>query len=366
MKMWAILVIVAAGIVFGSIEPGRLTYAFGHATLYVFLPPLVFEAAWNLNYRALKRQWLPIAALAGPGVVLTAAIIAGALGLVGIPIASAALAGAILSATDPIAVVAIFRRLKVPQTLATIIESEALFNDAVAVVLYRGVLAALAGGVTSRAIALHMTLALLGAGGGIVLGLGLAWAVAALLHGRTAARLQIAATLLCAYATYFLGEWLGLSGIFTVISFGIALRWYERAWVGLRIADDVNRFWDVAAIVANGLVFFLVGAALHISVVVAQPVFVLAAIAGVAVSRLAVSGLLWPAGFPRQWLDVVRVAGVRGALCLALALALPPSVPYREAIIDATFAVTLGSLLGSGSVIPLVIRRLIPARRKTA
>ena len=73
MKLWQILAVVAVGIVCGIFEPGRFTYALGQATLFVFLPPLLFEAAWNLNYRAIVRQWPAIATLAGPGVLLTAA-----------------------------------------------------------------------------------------------------------------------------------------------------------------------------------------------------------------------------------------------------------------------------------------------------
>ena len=79
MKLWQILAVVGLGLLYGLVEPGRLAFALGHATLYVFLPPLLFEAAWNLNFRAMRRQWIAIATLAGPGVLLTAGIVAGAL-----------------------------------------------------------------------------------------------------------------------------------------------------------------------------------------------------------------------------------------------------------------------------------------------
>ena len=137
MKLWQIFLAVGLGLAYGLVQPGRLEYALGHATLYVFLPALLFEAAWNLNAKAVRRHWVAITVLAGPGALLTAAIVAGALAIVRVPFAAALLAGAILSATDPIAVVAVFRRLKVPSTLATIVECESLFNDAVAVALYR-------------------------------------------------------------------------------------------------------------------------------------------------------------------------------------------------------------------------------------
>lgn len=357
MKLQYIIALVVAGILYGLIEPGKLTFAFGHATLYVLLPALLFEAAWNLPFRAMRRQWRAIATLVIPGVALTAVVIAGALSIVRVPFGVALLTGAILSATDPIAVVAVFRRMKVPLTLRAIVECESLFNDAVAVVLYRAVLAALlatGGAVTLGAIVLG---SLGGAAGGIAIGVGAGFVAALLLRGRNATLPQVVATVTCAYGTYYAAEALHCSGIFATVSCGIALRYFERSWIGLRVADDVNRIWDLAVLGANALVFFLVGAALHISIVVSAPAFVIATLAGVAVSRFAASALLLPARFPRQWLDVIRVASMRGALSLALALALPPAIPYRDAIVAATFAVALATIISSGITVPPVVAR---------
>ncbi len=358
MKLWQIVAVVTLGVAYGFLQPDRLAHAFGNATLYVFLPALLYEAAWNLNFRAMRRQWRAIATLAVPGVLLTAGIVAGALVLVRVPLGAALLAGAILSATDPIAVVAVFRRLKVPTTLATIVECESLFNDAVAVALYRGVLLVLAVGATSAgAIAFVGFTTLLSAAGAVILGIALAFTIAQLLRGRDSIRLQIPATVLCAYGAYFAADYLKLSGIFATIACGIALRYYERAWITLRIAEEVNRFWDRIALAANFFVFFMVGAALQLGRVVQEPVFAVACLAGVAIARFAVAGLLLPWPYPRSWIGVVRVAGMRGALSLALALAVPASVSYREAIIDGTFAVSLATLLAGSLAITRVVRR---------
>jgi CPA1 family monovalent cation:H+ antiporter len=358
LKLWQIVVVVGFGILYGLIAPGRLAYALGHATLYVFLPPLLFEAAWNLNFRAMRRQWIAIAALAGPGVLLTAAIVAGALSIVRVPFGAALLTGAILSATDPIAVVAVFRRLRVPRTLATIVECESLFNDAVAVALYRGVLVALGvGAMSAGAIALVTLDAVAGAVGGVALGVAIAFVAARMLRGNHRAGWQIAATVVCAYGAYFAADYLRLSGIFATIAFGIALRYYERAWITLSIAEDVNRFWDLGALVANVLVFFMVGAALEIGRLAHAPAFTIACIVGIAVARAVVGGLLLLGPYPREWIDVVRVGGMRGALSLALALAIPASFPYREAIVDATFAVALATLAISSFALEPVVRR---------
>ena len=365
MKLWHIVIAIAAGVAYGIVEPGKLTYAFGHATLYVFLPALLFEAAWNLNYRAIVRQWAAIATLAGPGVAITALVVAGALTIAGVPFGPAFLTGAILSATDPIAVVAVFRRLRVPKTLSTIVECESLFNDAVAVVLYRGVLAGLALGVTAaseRALAVVALASVGGAAGGIVFGVAVAFAGARLLQSGRIVNRQIAATVCCAYGTYFAADYLQLSGIFAVIACGIALRYFERRWITLSVADEVRQFWDLAALGANALVFFLVGAALQIGHVAREPVFVVACLIAIAVSRIVVAGLLLPGGYPREWIDVVRVAGMRGALSLALAIALPAAIPYREAIVDATFAVALATIAASALTTDRVVRRAARAR----
>ena len=265
-----------------------------------------------------------IATLAGPGVLLTALIVAGALAAVRVPFGPALLAGAILSATDPIAVVAIFRRLKGPKTLETIVECESLFNDATAVLLYRCVLTSLALGASVQSFALAGVQVIAGAIAGIALGAAFAWTTARLLRGNAGAVLQIGGTVLCAYGAYFAADSLHLSGIFATIAAGIGLRYFERRWLTLRLAGDVARVWDIIAVAANAAVFFLVGAALQIDQVAREPVFVVACVVAVAIARFAVAALLLPARYPRAWLDVIRVARACAARSHSpLAIALP-------------------------------------------
>ncbi len=364
MKLWHIVVLVLAGILYEEIQPGQLTYAFGYATLYVLLPALLFEAAWNLRYRVMLRSWGAILTLVVPGVLLTALLIAGALAVVRVPLAVGLLTGAILSATDPIAVVAVFRRLRVPALLSTIVECEALFNDAIAVALYRAVLmVVLASSIDVVGVVRISLLAIAGALGGIAIGVAVAFGVAASLRNRSNDPLQIMATIFCAYATYYAADRLHCSGIFATIASGIALRWFERRWISLRVAADVDRFWDVCTVVANALVFFLVGAALDVAIVVHDPAFVIATLVGVALARVAVAALLLPAGYPREWLDVIRIAGMRGALSLALAISLPPQVPQRDAIIAACFAAALATIISSTVTVPATVARVARARR---
>jgi CPA1 family monovalent cation:H+ antiporter len=108
----------------------------------------------------------------------------------------------------------------------------------------------------------------------------------------------------------------------------------------------------------------MVGAALQIGRVAGAPAVAVACLAAIAVARIAVSGFLLLGPYPREWVDVVRVAGMRGGLSLALALAIPPTIPYREAIIDATFAVSLATLAASSFALVPVVRRAAIARQR--
>jgi CPA1 family monovalent cation:H+ antiporter len=356
MPLWVMVTLVLTGIGAGFAEPGRFTYAFGYATLYVFLPPLLFEAAWKLDARQLLSAWKPIFALAVPGVAVTTIIVAVALVLTGFPWPAAFLVGAMVSATDPIAVVAIFRRIQVPEALSTIVQSEALLNDAMAVVIYRGILLCLAAGLTLESGLRVGAEALLGAVGGAAFGAGLAVIVAHVVIRRRGAATQITATLVGAYAAYFAADAAHASGIFAVIAFGIALREVDRRFITIAVAEDVERFWDVLALLANALVFFLTGAAIDLFRVGHAPIAVAAALGGILIARLVLAYVLTPLAMGRlvdgRWLRIIRVANARGALSLALAIALPLSIALRNAIIDVTFAVVLATLLSSAFTVP--------------
>lgn len=361
MRLWQIAAALLAGIAVGAAAPGRLAGAFGHATLYVFLPALIFEAAWNLDCDAMLRAWRAIALLAVPGVVLTAAIVALAAHAGGLATGSAVLLGAVLSATDPIAVVAIFKRLAVPRALATIVESESLLNDAIAVVLYRAALAAIATGFTPAAGVQIAGTALLGSLAGIALGM-LAGALAAYAVRRVPApAVQTLTTVLAAYGAYFAAERLGFSGIFAAIACGITLRRMERMQLPAASARVVRRVWRRASSAANALLFFLIGAAIDVRELLRSPLLIALTLAGVLVARTALAyGLL---AFARPalhvtWKTVVRLAGVRGALSLALALATPAFVAQRGALIDATFAVVVATVLVSALTLDRRVRRL--------
>lgn len=360
MPPWLILGFVLAGIGAGTLAPGRFEHAFGTATLYVFLPALLFEAAWNLNARELRAYWRPVFALAVPGVLITTAVVAGAVRLTGMPWESALLVGAMISATDPVAIVATFKRMPVPEALGTIVQSESLLNDAMAVVVYRTILATALLGTGIHAAGIAGLQALAGVAGALALGIAGAYVMAVVAVRRHEAAVQIAATAVGAYLVYFGAETMHLSAIFAVIAFGIALREFERRFIDVALAGAVERFWDALALGSNAVVFFLTGAALDIARIANAPIVAVAALAGIALARAILAYGLTPLALrgtvPAGWLNVIRSAGARGALALALALALPAATAMRSTIIDVTLTLVLATLLASAVTVPRAVR----------
>ncbi len=337
--------------------------AFGTQVLFIFLPALVFEAAWNLDRRALLRKWKPIAFLAVPGVVFTALLIGYGLSWSGqLPLREGILLGSIIAATDPIAVTATFRRLHVPHDLAVIVEGESLFNDGTALVLSSIVILSLT--TNADAAPISMTLhSLLMTLGGVAIGLLIAGAIALLLPGADA-MLQIVASVVAAYGSYLVADSNHLSGLFAALTTGIALQAFERTADGERAHREVDRFWAVLAFFANSLVFLLMGMRIDPARILHEPKLVVSTFCLMLLARLALTyGPLRPllSGARRTaWQHVIAIAGMRGALSLAIALTLPASIPFRAPIIDAVFAIVTGTLVLQGLAIAPMLRRLFP------
>ncbi|MDP9110666.1 MAG: cation:proton antiporter [Candidatus Eremiobacteraeota bacterium] len=364
MKVTFVAPLLAIGILVGSLRPGLFTQGFGYATLWIFLPALLFDAAWELDWALALRLWKPIVLLAVPGVAVTAAVIAAAIHFAGqLPWAPALLLGSILSATDPIAVVALFRTLGVPAGLLTIVECESLLNDAIAVVLYRILLV---GAVSATAISASPPilglLGLFGSVAGIATGFAIAYPFAQLLSRRIGIPGQAIATFAGAYGAYYAAEHVGFSGIFAVIAFGAALQRFERKRLSPGAMRSVGRAWRWAVVGANAALFFLIGSAVDVTRLLREPRLLLVTLGAVALARILATHVLLGAAvrpaLPPGWLPAIRLAGVRGALALALGIALPASVPFRGAIVDAIFCVVVVTIVGSALTLKTRLRRL--------
>jgi CPA1 family monovalent cation:H+ antiporter len=347
--------LVAFGAGTAAIHPVALPFHFGDALLFIFLPPLIFEAAWLIDPAALGRTALRIALLALPGVVLVAGTIGFGIALSGqLPLASAIVLGAIVSATDPVAVIAIFRRLHVPVDLLTIVEGESIANDGVAIVLYALALAFASGGAAgSLTVASeHAVTAIVG---GIVIGVACAFVVAFAMGRTRSGPLEISATVVLAFLAYLGADALQCSGVFATAAAGIALRGFAHIAPVTDNADDVDTFWSAIAFIVNAMVFLATGLVVQVSRIAHHPLLVGVAILAAVLSRVVLAGLVIR---PATWRITVVFAGMRGGLSLALALALPPTLPFRDEIVDAVFGVVLFTLIVQGVALEPLLRRL--------
>lgn len=354
--------IVLVGIAAGGMLPPTLQYSLTPGLLALFLPALIFEGAWDIDAAALRRVAVAIAVLAVPGVLLTAAGIAAAGALCGMTLVAALALGAILCATDPIAVLALFRSLSVPVDLLTIVEGESIANDGVAVVLVQAVMTfASAAGAPSvwREIGTMAYVSTVG----IAAGIALAALGTPLLRRWRSPWIGIATTLAVAYGSYFAAAALGASGIFASAAAGIALPALalER---GERRA--IERFWDATALVANGFVCLLVGLSLKLERIFHEPFLLLATLAAVVLTRGLLAFVLAPPAIrhveARGWRHAIALAGVRGGLSLALALGLPYDFPLRAQVIDAVFAVVFTTFVVQGWALAPLLRRALATR----
>jgi CPA1 family monovalent cation:H+ antiporter len=352
--------ILALLIVTLPLPPLQSDEHFAEAFLVVLLPTLIFEAAWNLNVADLLRAWRPIAWMAVPGVLVTVAAVGGGLALTGLlPILPALLLGAIVAPTDPIAVIATFRRLAVPHELAVTVEGESLFNDGVAVVLYAALAAALEHGTPIHPLALTWSVIAVSFGGAAV-GVAVAAVAYVLVRWTVDRDLHVIGSLLVAYGAYMGAESVQLSGIFAALCGGIAYRWFEQKRNDDAIVEHVDSFWSIAAFFANTLVFMLVGARIEVGHIVQHPLIICAMLVLVAAARAAVvyGALPFLGVRKRAWQHVIALSGIRGGISLALALSLPHAFPFRDDIVDAVYGVVAITILVQGLALAPVMRRL--------
>jgi CPA1 family monovalent cation:H+ antiporter len=346
--------LVAFGAGTAAIHPVPLPFHFGDALLFVFLPPLIFEAAWAIDPAALRRTAVRIALLALPGVVLVAGSIGFGVSFAAqLPLAPAIVLGAIVSATDPVAVIAIFRRLHVPVDLSTMVEGESIANDGVAIVLYTLALAFASG--ASGSIPAACVRGVLAVAGGCAIGVACAFVVALVMGRSRSGPLEISATVVLAFLAYLSAGAVGCSGVFATASAGIALRAFARIGPVTDHADDVDTFWSAIAFMANAMVFLATGLVLQAGRIAQHPLLAVVAIVAVIASRVVLAALVVR---PFTWAVTFVFAGMRGGLSLALALALPETLAYRNDIVDAVFAVVLFTVVVQGIALEPLLARL--------
>jgi CPA1 family monovalent cation:H+ antiporter len=338
--------------------------------LLVLLPGLVFEAAYRLRLAELRRWFGGLALLAVPGVLISAGIVAVVLNVgTGLRLDLAFIVGAMVSATDPAAVVATFKRLRVPPALSTMVDGESLLNDGTGLVLF--------------AIALQVVAAPIGPGEAVATFVGVvAISVAiGLASGFLAARIiglvddhliELTISVVLAYGSYMLADAFGLSGVIATVTAAIVLGNVGpgRAMTATG-ADAIDTVWEFFAYLLTAVVFLLVGLAIPPARLLDSLGPIAWGIAGILVGRALViyvllggasrlgrrPGLALPV--PTGWLHVLFWAGLRGAVAVAMALSLPADVPERGLLQEITFGVVLFTLLVQGTTVGRVIDRTI-------
>ena len=338
---------------------------FEEVVIFLFLPVLVFEAAVGLSVRAFMRNLGPIVVLAVVALVVSAVLVGGALALVlGIPLAAALLFGALISATDPVAVVAVFRQLGVPERLLVLVEGESMLNDGVAIVLFTILLAAALGGDVSvgAGIADFMLVFFGGAAIGALFGLGVAVLLPWLDRNLTATL-----TVAVAYGSFvFADHVLGFSGVMAGVAAGIVIGGFAPSRGSADARDMLERVWEALGYIANALLFLLIGLAIEPRLISEHLGAIALAIGVVLVARAAaivpvVSALERIARIPpvgRRNEAVLIWGGLRGGVALALALALPEALPERDMFIAMTGGVVLATLLLNATTIGALVHRL--------
>jgi CPA1 family monovalent cation:H+ antiporter len=360
------VVLVLAGLLGAALFPEIALAVTPGLVLGVFVPGLVFAGAYAIDWSDLRPVLAPILALAIPGVLASAVVVAFALHLgVGLPLELAFVVGAITAATDPVAVLATMGRLDVPRRLRTLVEGESLLNDGTGLVLFalavRGVEAGVGSG---EAVVLFVGTITVSGVVGIAGGLLAARAIRAT-NERT---IQLSISLVTAYGTYQLADVVGLSGILATVIAGIALGSRMRRTPGSdALVREIEDLWDVVAFVLTSLVFLLIGFAVRLPSLLGAGGAVAIGTGALVVGRALLVYLpdaavrLWTRAqaLPRGWAHVLFWSGLRGAIALAAALSLPVDFPQREVLQQISFGIVLVTLLVQGASASVVVRRAL-------
>ncbi|MEM8832301.1 MAG: sodium:proton antiporter [Cyanobacteria bacterium P01_G01_bin.19] len=344
--------------------------------LFIFVPPLIFESALNMDSRLLLRNLTPVLTLAAPGLLISTAIVGFILAwLTPLSLGQALLFGSLISATDPVAVIALFKELGVPKQLAILVEGESLFNDATAIVAFNIIFATIAAGqVGSDAIQSSIVSFLVSFVGGIAIG-----AVFGYLMSRTMDLAQenslVLATIttIAAYGAFLIAEEVfAVSPVMAVVSAGLVVGWHKSNRMDAEERSYLGEFWEYAAFLANSLIFLLVGITASsyrffeqleetrslLTILGITIITVLISRAIVVFTLVPLVNLFRESKIPFSYQAVSYWGGLRGAVCLALALSIEKEFPNRDLIVILTLGIALFTLLIPGTTIGKLIQKL--------
>ena len=359
------LALLLAGLLLGNLGFIPQVPLTSELILLIFLPPLLFEAAFALDLDLLWRQRRGVLALAFIGTLL-ATFVGGAIvhRAEAFPWPIALVFGAMIAATDPVAVLATFRRLGADARLTTLLEGESLFNDGIGLSLFLALVASVGGGFDLGHAATSFVLSV---AGGVALGLLVGWI------GHLAIALvdeplsEMVVSVAVAYGAFFVGERLQLSGVMATLVAAMTLSRLgrSRGWVFTGgSAEILDNLWSLLAFVANAALFLLMGLNAPSAGLTNYPHFVAwgiaAALLGRAVTAYGLGSVLPRRVLHLSWAErhVIFWGGLRGAVALAAALSLPADFPYRQQLLAMTYGVVLFTDLAQGLTIGPLVRWL--------
>ena len=371
------ILLVVGGVVMGFV-PGlpHLTLP-PQLVLVLVLPPLLYSGAFFTSLRGLRENRRAIGFLAF-GLVATTmtAVAVVAHAWIGLSWAVAFTLGAIVSPTDALAATEIASRVGAPRRIVSLIEGESLVNDGSALVLYKAAVGAAVGGTfslvdTTGRIVLNVV-------GGIAIGLAAGYLVRQVRRRLDDPPVEIAIAVLSGYLAYLLASAAGVSGVLAAVTIGVYMGWYTPELTNERTRLSGDAFWEILVFIVNALLFVLVGLQLH---------GIITSLSGLSSPRLTgyaalvcvtviVTRIVWVPIFtylprwairsvrehdpypPWQSPAVISWVGIRGAVSLVAALALPLDFPDRQLIVFLTFAVIVATLVIQGLTLPALIRVL--------
>ncbi|WP_407518692.1 Na+/H+ antiporter [Methylobacterium oryzisoli] len=337
--------------------------------LALFLAPVLLDAGFDTSLRDMRANWLPIAGLVIGAVGVTTAAVALVLRwlLPDMPLAACIALGAIVAPPDAVAALSVLRHVSLPHRLVTILKGESLFNDASAFIIYRlAVAVAVSGGASVGDLLPGF---LIGVAGSLVAGPVLAWLYARLLRRVADAPSTIVLQFVSTFGVWLLAERVGLSGVLTVVTFGITLARLSATMTPARLRVPSNAVWETAVFVLNVLAFVLIGSQIGpiLDELTAHEGEHAGFIAALVVLTTVLVRLAWVMGAngtarvarrlgllrgpePASLLagTVVAWCGMRGVVTVALALALPRDFPHRDLAVLTAFCIVLGTLVVQG------------------
>jgi len=330
--------------------------------LGLLVPPLVFEAAFHIRLNDLRRDLWLILTLAIPGVILTTLMVGGVIAWgTGLAIPAALVFGAIISATDPVSVVALFRRLGVPRRIQLLLEGESLLNDGTAIVMF-GIMISIAE-VGEFNLAFSIRDFLMIAGGGVLIGVSLGALISQFINRIDDPLVETTLTTVLAFGSYLIAEFLGVSGVLAVVTAGIVNGNVGPTGMSATTRVVVFNFWEYVAFLANSLIFLLIGLTIDVHMMVENWDAILWAVGAAMLARfVSIYGFsFFNRDIPGKWKHVLFWGGLRGAIALALALSLPETGPLaaeRGHLQAMAFGLVLFSLLVQGISADWLVKRL--------